>query len=98
MAKHMKQRVRDTAIPHAPPQSLAFSCKNKNTTKKSFNLILCHIYAHLFMHCMIVVAYMRMVCVTRLWSSANLLRFHPVALNCGVMFKGVKKTSVSHKA
>lgn len=47
------------------------------------------------MHYMIVVAYMRMVCVTRLWSSANLLRFHPVALNRGVMFKGVKIISVS---
>lgn len=42
---------------------------------------------------MIAAAYMRMVCVTRLWSSANLLRFHPVALNCGVMFKGVKENS-----
>lgn len=36
------------------------------------------------------VAYVWMVCVTRLGSSSNLLRFHPVALNRGIMCAGVK--------
>lgn len=87
--RQARKREADREITEAPPQSLAFSCGGEIKSRKplatdSFDdrITLCHQPA--------ARADLRVVGVTGLGPSANLLRPHPVALHRGVMCNGVK--------
>lgn len=87
----MRNREADRETTEAPPQSLAFSCGEGIKSRKPSAI---DNFDDRITHCnqLAARADLRVVGMTGLGPSANLLRPHPVALHRGVMCNGVKVT------
>lgn len=89
--RQVRKREADRETTEAPPQSLAFSCGEGIKSRKPLAI---DNFDDRITHCNQVAARadLRVVGMTGLGPSANLLRPHPVALHRGVMCNGVKVT------